>query len=148
MLDDVPSDLRKIFEVPDLQPTVIAMIGPFEGALAGAALLAVFVAFVIVLLVVGLMLYIAGRIVVGGKATFGGAVAIAFLGTLIGFVLSVLLPVIGWVIALLAWLYLIKSFFKTGWLKALLIGIVAIVVTVVVGVIVGILFGITLFALL
>jgi len=132
----------------DLRQTVMPMIGPFGVALTGVALLAAFVAFVIVLLIVGLMLYIAGRIVVGRKATYGGAVAIAFLGTLVGFVVSLLLPVVGWVIALLVWLYLIKSFFKTGWLRAFVIGIVAIVVTVVVAIIVGIIFGITLVGLL
>lgn len=107
-----------------------------------------FVASVIALLLVGFMLYIAGRMVVGARATFGGAVAIAFLGILTGFLLSALFPVVGWVIALIAWLYLIKSFFKTGWLQALAIGIVAVVVTIVIAIVVGILFGITLFALL
>ena len=123
------------------------MIGPFRAALAGAALLAGFVAFVIALVLVGLMLFIAGRIVVGRKATFGAAVAIAFLGSLAGFILSLFLPRLGPLMALVVWLCLIKSFFSTDWIQALAVGLLAVLVTVAVRIVVGILFRITLFAL-
>lgn len=122
-------------------------IGIIAG-LAGLALIGTLVSFVITLLITGFMIYIAGRMVVGGRATFGKAIAIAFVGSLLGFVLTLLLPFFGWAIALIVWIYLIKIYFNTGWLSALAVGIVAVVVSVVIAIIVGIVLGVTLLGLL
>ena len=122
-------------------------IGLMAG-LAGVALIATLVTFVVTLLVTGFILFVAGKIVVGGRATFGKAVTIAFLGSIVGFILSILLPGIGWILALVAWIYFIKSYFGTGWLVALGIAILAVVVSVVIAMIMAIVFGIAMFTIL
>jgi hypothetical protein len=122
------------------------MVLGIAAGLTLAALMASLVGFIITLLVEGFVIYVAGRIVVGAKATFGGAFKIALLGTVIGFILGIVLPVIGTILALIVWLYLIKSTFDTGWLAALAIGIMAVVVSVAI-VIVLVAMGVTMFAL-
>jgi len=45
---------------------------------------------------------------------------------------------------LIIWLALIKHFFDTGWLRPLVIAIVAILFLIVIGIIIGVLFGIAI----
>jgi len=121
------------------------------GILAGltvAALFALLVTLVISLIIIGGVIYIAGRIVVGGKATFGSSISIALLGIILGTVVSIVLPVFGWLVALLVWLYLIKRFFDCGWLASIGIGLLSVVVWIVMWIILAVLIGISLFAFL
>lgn len=110
-------------------------------------MLAELVSFLVSLVALAFVLYIAGKMVVGKRATFGKALAIAFLGTVIGFLISLFIPLIGWLIALLVWLYLIKSYYSTGWLSAFGIAILAVIVAIVVGIILGLIFGVTIIGL-
>ena len=113
-------------------------------SLASDTLIADLVSLIITLLATAFVLYVAGKMVVGEKATFGSALSIAAVGAILAFVLNLFLPILGGVIALLAWWYLIKVQFETGWLAALAVGILAVIVSVVVAVVVSILFGISL----
>ena len=113
-------------------------------SLSGDALIASVVSFLVTLLAMAFVLYVAGRMVVGEKATFGSAITIALVGSIVAFILNLLLPILGGVIALLAWWYLIKSQFDTGWLAAFAIGILAVIVSVIVSIVVSIIFGISL----
>jgi hypothetical protein len=112
--------------------------------LTGTELVAALVEFIITLLVMGFVLYVAGRLVVGEKATFGGAVMIAFLGSIVSFILNLIIPFIGGFLALLAWWFIIKGKFDTGYWAALAIGILAVIISFVIRVVVAVVFGLTI----
>ncbi len=82
-------------------------------------------------IIIGPVLWLVGRALVGKqKAKFTDGLWIAALGTIIGEILGFFfLPgVLITIVMIVVWLALIKHFFDCGWLKALLIAIVAIVV--------------------
>jgi hypothetical protein len=106
----------------------VPSIGPL-----GSAIVAFLILFIIYLLVIGFVLWLAGEIVVGRRVTFGEALGIAAVGTfLIGASLSLLGAVIGGLLGLLIFLLLVKHYFKTGWLGAIGVGIMAIIVGIVI----------------
>ncbi|MEM4168807.1 MAG: hypothetical protein QXZ66_02030 [Thermoproteota archaeon] len=78
-------------------------------------------------IIVAPVLWIAGRVLAGkGEAKFTDAIWIVVLGVVLGSIVGAFLS--GWVAALITliiWLALIKHFFDCGWLKALVIAIVA-----------------------
>ncbi len=75
------------------------------------------------------VLWISGRLLAGkDKAKFTDALWIAILGTVIADLLSlVIVGIIATLIVLFIWIALIKHFFDCGWLKAIAIGIIAII---------------------
>jgi len=100
-------------------------------------------AFLVPLIVLTIVLYLAGRIVVGGqRARFGDAFLIALLGTVIGIILALFIPsfLILLIVQIIVWLALIKHFYETGWLGALAVAILAVVVFIVVLFILAIVF--------
>ena len=112
----------------------------------GATLLGFIVLFIIYLLVIGFVLWLAGEIVVGRRVTFGEALAIAGVGTFLVGASIAFLGLIGLLLGLVIFLLLVKHYFKTGWLGAIGVGIMAIIVLVVLtfilgAVLVGTLFG-------
>src|SRR5216117_4579318 len=103
----------------------------------GATLVGFIVLFIIYLLVIGFVLWLAGEIVVGRRVTFGEALAIAGVGTFIVGASIALLGLIGLLLGLVIFLLLVKHYFKTGWLGAIGVGIMAIIVLVVLTFILG-----------
>src|SRR5207245_9487970 len=93
--------------------------------------------FIIYLLVIGFVLWLAGEIVVGRRVTFGEALAIAGVGTFLVGASIAFLGLIGLLLGLVIFLLLVKHYFKTGWLGAIGVGIMAIVVLVVLTFILG-----------
>jgi hypothetical protein len=95
------------------------------------------------------VLWISGRLLAGkGKARFLDALWIAVLGTVIADVLGIfVVGIIATLIVLFIWIALIKHFFDCGWLKAIAIGIIAIVMLVVIAIILGLL-GIVILTLI
>ena len=91
-------------------------------------------------IIVSIPVYIAGKAVTGGKAKFTRAmgatilgplaylatmiVSTAILGSIVGGIAT--LPAI--VLALIVWLWVYKASFKTGWLSAIGIAVLAIIV--------------------
>jgi hypothetical protein len=76
------------------------------------------------------ILWIVGKLFVGkDKAKFSDAVWIGVLGVLIGAVVGFLLPgwgaILGIFIMVVVWIGLISHFFDCGWLKALVIVVIA-----------------------
>jgi uncharacterized membrane protein YvlD (DUF360 family) len=76
------------------------------------------------------VLWIVGKWLAGkDKAKFTDALWIAVLGVLIGVGVGAVLPwwgaLLGTLIMIVVWLFLIKHFFDCGWLKAILIAIIA-----------------------
>ena len=99
----------------------------------GLAILVAIAVFLIQVLILSVVIYIAGLMVVGGrKATFGDAFKISLLGTVLGGLIcaaiSFFVPLLGLIVYILIWLALIKQYFETGWLNALAIGILAVIV--------------------
>jgi len=83
-----------------------------------------------------LALFFAGRIVSGKKASLAEAFAIALVGPiLVGitrFIIAFIFgPIVSLIIALLVWLWTVKSVFGVGWGAAFLISILAIFMFVV-----------------
>lgn len=87
------------------------------------------------------VLWISGRLLAGkDKARFLDALWIAVLGTAIADVLGIfIVGFIATLIVLLIWIALIKHFFDCGWLKAIAIGIIAILMLIVIAVILALL---------
>lgn len=87
-------------------------------------------------------LWIAGRLLAGKQnAKFTDALWIVIIGTAIfyffniflsEFIASGLAVIISYIFMLIIWLALVKHFFDCGWLKALVISIIAVVIAVIV----------------
>ncbi len=96
-------------------------------------------------IIIGPVLWLAGRALVGKqKAKFTDGLWIAALGTIIGIILRFFsLPtILVTIIMIVVWLALIRKFFDCGWLKAIAIGIIAILMLIVIAVILAVIFGI------
>jgi hypothetical protein len=109
----------------------------------GAALVGFLVVFIIYLLIMGFILYLAGKVVVGRRVTFGEAIAVAAAATfLVTGAIILLAPFIGlfaYLIGVLIFLGLVKRYFRTGWLSAVGVGIMAIVVAIILIFVLGLL---------
>ena len=93
------------------------------------------VAFIVNLIVMTIVFYIAGIVVVGKqRALLSDAFVISLLGTFVGalFVLFIPWHLLGLLLSLIIWLLLIKHYYETGWLGALAVAILAIIIYVVV----------------
>jgi chromate transport protein ChrA len=100
-------------------------------------LIALVVNIIVNVIVLSPVLWIAGRLLAGkDKAKFTDALWIVVLGTVIGAVfqafLEGILGLLGSIIMLIIWLALVKHFFDTGWLKALVIAILAIIIYIII----------------
>ena len=83
---------------------------------------------IVEIILVVVSLWLVGRWVVGKNANVVHAIWIAVLGVIIAWVIDRFVPIIGGIISLIVWVYLIKRFFATSWMKALIVGIVALIV--------------------
>src|SRR6266702_1972347 len=126
---------------------MVAFAAPSFGTGLVSILIGFLIVFIIYLLVIGFVLWLAGEIVVGRRVTFGEALGIAGVGTFLVGAIVVFLPgLFGLILGLLVFLLLVKHYFRTGWLGAIGVGIMAIVVVVVLtfvlgAILVGTLFG-------
>jgi hypothetical protein len=91
------------------------------------------VLFIVYMLIIGLVLFAAGKIVVGRRVRFGEALGIAGAGTfLIGGILLFLPSLLGIALGFLLFLLLVKHYFRTGWLGAIGVSIMSVIVGIVV----------------
>jgi len=90
-------------------------------------------------IIVSPILWLVGRVLVGGqKAKFTDAIWIVALGVIIYSILGMFIHgIVGIIVTLIAWLWLIRHFFDTGWLHAIIIAVVSIIALAVVGFILG-----------
>ncbi len=95
------------------------------------------------------VLWLSGRLLAGkDKAKFTDALLIVVLGTVIADVLGIFITgIIATLIVLFLWIALIKHFFDCGWLKAIAIGIIAIIFLAIIAIILGLL-GIAILTLI
>lgn len=109
---------------------------------------------IILWIVVSIPVWLAGKVATGGKATFGDALLATLAGPIVyiivvfivGFFLSAVIGSVAWVfgyiLALIAWIWVFKASFQTGWLQAILIALLAWVIYIILSIVVGSLFGI------
>jgi hypothetical protein len=110
------------------------------------------VGLIIVWIIVSIPVWLAGKAVTAGKATFGDALLATLAGPIVYFIVVFLVGyflgvgstalVFGYILALIAWIWVFKASFQTGWLRAILIAILAWVIFIVLSIIIGALFGI------
>lgn len=87
---------------------------PFIGSL---------VAFLVALLVGGLAIYVGASVVVESK-DYSHAIVTALFGA-IAWALTAWIPIVGPLIALVAWIWVINWRYRGGWFEAALIGVLA-----------------------
>ena len=116
-------------------------------------LVAIVITLIVVWIIVSIPAYIAGKVVTNGKATFGEAMVATLFGPLVYIIVLVALDfflgqligaggyIAGFILAFIAWIWVYKAAFKTGWLGALATAVLAIIVFVVLLIIIGALFG-------
>jgi hypothetical protein len=104
---------------------------------------------IVSIIILSPVLWIAGRLLAGkDKAKFTDALWIAILGTVIADLLGIfVVGIIAALIVLFIWIALIKHFFDCGWLKAIAIGIIAILFLIVLAFILALL-GIAILTLI
>jgi hypothetical protein len=112
------------------------------------------ISLVILWIVISIPVWLAGKALTGGKATFGDALLATLAGPIVYFVVTFIVDfflstiigssafVFGYILALIAWVWVYKASFETGWIKAILIAILAWIIFIVLSVIVGALFGV------
>ena len=108
------------------------------------------VGLIILWIIVSIPVWLAGKAITGGKSTFGDALLATLAGPivyfvvvfLVGFFLGGTALIFGYILALIAWIWVFKASFQTGWLRAILIAILAWVIFIVLSIIIGALFGI------
>ena len=133
---------------------MIELFVPILGQLTLVDLLLIVVGLIILWVIVSIPVYIAGKIVTSGEATLGDAMIATLFGPIVYavtlFAVDYFLGgLIGggayvWalVLAFIAWVWVFKASFKTTWLGALAIAIVAILVFAVLSLLFGALLGI------
>jgi hypothetical protein len=89
---------------------------------------------IVSIIIVSPVLWLVGRAMVGKqKAKFTDAIWIVALGIIINAFLGLYVHgVLGFIVTLIIWLALIKHFFDTGWGRAILIAILAIIALVII----------------
>jgi hypothetical protein len=97
-------------------------------------LIALLIQIVVGVIIIAPILWLAGRALAGkDKAKFTDALWIVVLGTVIGAVVGAFVGgLIAALIMFIIWLALIKHFFDCGWLKALVIAIVAVIIFIII----------------
>jgi hypothetical protein len=128
-------------------------IGIYDVSFPG--ILFTIIGLIILWIVVSIPVWLAGKAATGGKASFGDAMLATLAGPIVYFIVSFLVAfflgaaigsaalVFGYILALIAWIWVYKASFQTGWLQAILIAILAWIIFIVLSIIVGALFGIS-----
>jgi hypothetical protein len=101
--------------------------------------------FLVNLLILTVVLYLAGLIVVGRRrALLADAFLISLLGTVLSTVFLVFISyrLVALVLSVVVWLLLIKHVYGTGWLGAIAVSILTVMISLAIVTIVALLFGI------
>lgn len=126
----------------------------FPNGITLLTLVATIIGLVILWIIVSIPGYLAGKIVTGGKATLGEAMAATLLGPIVYFIVLVGVSfflrgiiggaayALGYIVAFVAWIWVYKHTFRTGWLGGLAIAIVAVLVFLLFGLVIGAILGI------
>ncbi len=117
-------------------------------------LLLTLIGLIILWIIVSIPVWLAGKVATAGKATLGDALLATLAGPIVYFFVSFLVDVFlgaligstalvfGYILALIAWIWVFKASFQTGWLQAILIALLAWIIFILLSILVGTLFGI------
>lgn len=100
--------------------------------------------FLIELFMLTIVLYVAGRAVVGERrARLSDALIIAFLGTILSAIFIAFIPygLVALILSALIWLLLIKRLYETGWLGAIAVGILALLIFIAILLLIALIIG-------
>jgi hypothetical protein len=123
------------------------------GNMTLTGLLVTIIGLIVLWIIVSIPVWLAGKAVTGGKATFGEAMIATLFGPIVyaitlivvDFLLGGLIGSTGYIIALvlafLGWIWVYKASFKTGWLGGIAIAILAVIIFVVISIVLGAIFG-------
>ena len=115
-----------------------------------AAIINLIVTTIVNIIVLAPALWISGRLLVGkDKAKFTDALWIVIFGTVISIIFQGIfeLGIISSIILLIILLALVKHFFDTGWIKALIIAIIAALIWIAISVIIALILGVAIIGL-
>ncbi len=102
--------------------------------------------FVVMLLVAAFFLWVGAKVAGIQNAGFLKATLAAFLGMVAGAILS-MVPAIGWLLAILAYIVIIKYVFNTDWGKAIIAWLVSFVASLIVGFILAMALGLSILSI-
>ena len=117
------------------------------------SLLLTIIGLVILWIVVSIPVWLAGKAVTGGKATFGEAMIATLFGPIVYAITLIIVDyflgaligstayIIALILAFVAWIWVYKASFKTGWLGGVAIAILAVIIFAVISIVLGALFG-------
>jgi len=123
------------------------------GNMTLTGLLATIIGLIILWIIVSIPVWLAGKAVTAGKATFGEAMLATLFGPIVyaitlvvvDFLLGELIGSTGYIIALIlafiGWIWVYKASFKTGWLGGIAMAILAVIIFAVISIIIGAIFG-------
>ncbi len=127
----------------------------FNGAtITLPGILVTLIGLIILWIVVSIPVWLAGKVATGGKATFGDALLATLAGPIVYIIVTFLVGVFlsavigstayvfGYILALIAWIWVFKASFQTGWLQAILIALLAWVIYIILSIVIASLFGI------
>ena len=115
---------------------------PILGQIDAAGIVAIIVGLIILWILVSIPVYIAGKVVTRGASTLTDAMIATLFGPIV-YTITVFLvdyflglitgsgagsQILALVVAFFAWLWVFKASFKTGWLRALAIALLAILI--------------------
>jgi len=100
--------------------------------------------FFVELFVLAVTFYLSGLIIVGEKASLADSFILSLLGIVLSTIFLMFIPygLISLFLSIIVWLLLIKHFFKTGWLKAVAVAILAVIIYFVILILIALAFGI------
>ena len=122
------------------------------GNMTLTSLLVTVIGLIILWIIVSIPVWLAGKAVTGGKATFGDAMIATLFGPIVYAVTLIIVDyflgaligstayIIALILALIAWIWVYKASFRTGWLGGIGIAILAWIIFVVISIIFGALF--------
>jgi hypothetical protein len=137
----------------DLMSSVVAF-RVFPSSLSLADILLILVGLVVLWIIISVPVYVAGKVVTAGKASFGDAMVATLFGPVVFLIVLIVVDfflgsvigsggfVLGYVLAFVAWLWVYKVSFGTGWFGALALAVLAVVVFFVMSVVLRIIFGV------
>jgi len=126
----------------------------FPNGITLVSLVAIIIGLIVLWIIVSIPVYLAGKVVTGGRSTFGEAMVATVLGPIVYFIvlagvrffleglLGGAASTLGYILAFIAWIWVYKRTFRTGWLGGLAIAILAVLVFVIFSLIVNALLGI------
>lgn len=117
------------------------------------SLVVLIIGLIILWIIVSIPAYLAGKVVTSGRSTFGEAMLATLFGPIVyavtlivvdyflGAIIGGEASVIALILAFIAWVWVFKASFKTGWLGGLGIAILSVIVFWILSMILGFLFG-------